>query len=69
VEVPPGVGGYVDFGADTPQVGDRLRLSIRVNGNVVYEDADTLREPLQNGYAFGVQAYLSDYAKGEVGRD
>ena len=69
VEVPPGVGGYVDFGADTPQVGDRLRLSIRVNGNVVFEDADTLREPLQNGYAFGVQAYLSDYAKGELGRD
>lgn len=69
VEVPPGVSGYIELGADAPQVGDRLSMTVRVNGNVVYEDADTLREPLQQGYAFFVQAYLDDYATGELSRD
>jgi hypothetical protein len=66
VEVPPGVGGYVELGTDTPQLGDRLDLRVRVNGNVVYEDADTLREPLGKGYAFFVQAYMDDYATGAL---
>ena len=52
-----------------PEPVDAAEITVRVNGNVVYEDADTLREPLQQGYAFFVQAYLDDYARGELSHD
>jgi len=67
VDVPTGVGGYIELDGDNPRIGDRLNLIVRVNDKVVYQDADTLREPLPKGYGFFVQAFLDDYATGALG--
>jgi hypothetical protein len=67
IDVPSGVGGYIELGAETPQIGDRLRFGIRVNDRVVSEQADTLREALQPGYAFFVQAHFEDYSTATMG--
>lgn len=67
INVPAGVGGYIELGAEDPKVGDRLHFRILVNGRVVNEQSDALQEPLEAGYAFFVQAYFEDYAKGELG--
>jgi len=67
IDVPSRVGGYIGITAENPKVGDRLRFRIRVNGRVVDEQAETLEQALQEGYAFGLQAYFEDYSKGELG--
>jgi hypothetical protein len=67
IDVPSGVGGYIELGAETPQIGDRLRFGIRVNDRVVSEQADTLHEALQAGYAFFVQAHFEDYSTATMG--
>jgi hypothetical protein len=66
VDVPARVGGYIDFGADNPKVGDHLYFKIMVNNQIVDEQSDTLKEPLQSGYAFGIQAHFEDYSKGNA---
>ncbi len=69
IDVPSRVGGYIELGAEHPNVGDRLRFGIRVNDRVVSEQSDTLREALQPGYAFFVQAHFEDYSTADVGDD
>jgi hypothetical protein len=69
IDVPPRVGGYVELGAVKPNVGDRLAWKIRVNERVVDEQSDTLKEPLQKGYAFFIQSYFEDYSKGTFQQD
>jgi len=66
VDVPAGVGGYIELDADNARVGDRLGMKVSVNDRIVYEDADTLQEALQKGYAFFVQAFMDDYSTGEL---
>lgn len=53
-------------GAEDPRVGDQLHFKIMINNQIVDEQADTLKEPLQSGYAFGIQAYFDDYSKGNT---
>jgi hypothetical protein len=69
IDVPPGVGGYIELGGEHPAVGDRLRFRILVNNQVVNEQADTLHEALQSGYAFFIQAHFNDYASGSMEGD
>ena len=66
VDVPGDIGGYVELNADEPKAGDRLKFRIAANGRTVFEDSDQLDQPLEPGYAFFVQAYFDDYAKGEL---
>ena len=69
IDVPKEIGGYVELNATAPKAGDRLKFRILSNGRTVFEDSDELLQPLEPGYAFFVQAYLEDYAKGELSDD
>jgi len=69
IDVPSATGGYVELNADTPRTGDRLKFRITANGRTVFEDSDYLEKPREPGYAFFVQAYFDDYAKGKLSRD
>jgi hypothetical protein len=69
VDVPSEIGGYVELNAADPKAGDRLKFRILSNGRTVFEDSDQLEQPLEPGYAFFVQAYFDDYAKGELSED
>jgi len=69
IDVPSDAGGYVELGAVDPKPGDRLNFRILVNGRTVFEDSDQLEAALEPGYAFFVQAYFDDYAKGELLED
>jgi hypothetical protein len=62
IDVPNGVGGYVELGAVDPQPGDELSWTLAVNGETVDEQSEALEEPLQKGYAFFIQTYFDDYA-------
>ena len=69
IDVPSDTSGYVELNAVQPKAGDRLKCRIIANGHTVFEDSDELLQPLEPGYAFFVQAYLDDYAKGELSAD
>jgi hypothetical protein len=69
VDVPAGVGGYVDLGAVDPKPGDSLSWRISAGDTVVDEQSQTLDAPLQEGFSFGLQAYFDDYATGTLGLD
>src|SRR5262249_14045351 len=69
IDVPSDTGGYVELNATAPKAGDRLKFRIVSNGRSVIDDSRQLDQPLEPGYAFFVQAYLDDYAKGKLSRD
>jgi hypothetical protein len=69
IDVPRGVGGYVDFTAVEPKVCDRLSWRLLANGQIADEQFDELKEPLQSGYAFGLTAAFDDYSTGEYASD
>ena len=69
VDVPSDTGGYVELNAVAPRSGDKLKFRVVSNGRTVFEDSDELTEPLEPGYAFFVQAYFDDYAKGKLSRE
>ena len=63
IDVPPGVGGYIELDADHPNAGDKLRTRINVNGNLVNEQTDQLEKPLEPNTAFFVQDHFDDYSQ------
>lgn len=69
IDIPHQAGGYIEFGADDPKVGDKLSWKISLNGETVDEQEDTLDEPLPNGYAFFLQSYYDDYSTMTVEED
>jgi hypothetical protein len=69
IDVPWGAGGYIDLTAENPEVGDKVSWKILVDGTTVDEDSQTLDEELESGWAFGLQAYMEDYSKGELSED
>ena len=69
IDVPADTGGYVELEAVKPKPGDKLSMKVKVNGQVAYEDADTLQEELKPNYAFFVQAYFDDYSTAKLSRD
>lgn len=69
IDVPANVSGYIDLVAEKPQIGDKLSWKVKVNGQVVDEQSESLQEALRAGYAFGIQVYLADYATGKLEED
>ena len=69
IDVPANVGGMVEVSSEDPKVGDKVRIAVKVGGNIVGEDEATLDEPLKPGYGFFAQVTLDDYATGKLGED
>jgi hypothetical protein len=69
IDVPSATGGYVELNADTPKKGDRLQFRVSANGRTVFDASDHLDKPSEPGYAFFVQAFFDDYAKGKLSDD
>lgn len=71
IDVPAAVSG--SFGAtwegDPPPPGSKLRVTLKVNGVVALEDARTLDAALPEGYSFGVQVEIGDWATGKPSED
>ena len=63
IDVPAGVGGYIELEADHPNPGDTLTMRVHMNGNLVDEQSDKLDSPLQPNTAFFVQDHFEDYSK------
>jgi hypothetical protein len=66
IDIPSDTGGYIELNAVAPKAGDHLKFRVVANGRTVFEDSDELTQPLEPGYAFFVQAYFDDYAKGKL---
>jgi hypothetical protein len=69
VEVPTNAGGYIEFDAEAPKVGDKMSWVVRHNGNQIAHDDMTLQEELKPGYAFFLQEHYHDYSKPDVQDD
>jgi len=63
IDVPPGVGGYIELDADSPKVGDKLTIRVRVGGELIGEQSESLTQPLPSGTAFFVQYHFDDYSQ------
>ena len=62
IDVPPGVGGYIELDADRPNPGDTLTMRIRMNGRLLDEQTDKLNAPLEPKTAFSLQDHFDDYS-------
>ena len=69
IDIPAGVGGYIDLSSDKAKVGDKLKWRILLNGTVLDEQTETLEQPLQPNTALGLQAYYDDYSKAQKEKD
>jgi len=63
IDVPSGVGGYIELDADEPRVGDTVTMRVHVNGRLVDTQTDKLDQPLQANEAFFVQDHFDDYSR------
>jgi hypothetical protein len=63
VDVPAGVGGYIELQADHPNAGDKIAMRVRMNGTLLDEQTDTLEKPLEPNTAFFVQDHFDDFSK------
>ena len=62
IVLPAGTGGVLDLGIPEPKIGSRMAWTVRLNGQTIVQESDTLEKPLQPGYAFGLQADLAPAA-------
>lgn len=62
IDVPPGVGGYIELDADRPNPGDTLSMRIRMNGRLLDQQTDKLDSPLQPKAAFFLRDHFDDYS-------
>jgi hypothetical protein len=62
INVPKGAGGEIELSADSPKVGDKLSWKIRLNGETVDEQTETLDKPLPAGYGFFLQSGYDDFS-------
>jgi len=62
INVPKGAGGEIELSADNPKVGDKLSWKIRLNGETVDDQTETLEKPLSPGYGFFLQSYYEDFS-------
>lgn len=62
IDVPPGIGGYIELDADRPNPGDTLSMRIRMNGRLLDEQTDKLNSPLQPKAAFFLRDHFDDYS-------
>lgn len=66
IDVPANVSGSVWLRVDDPNVGAKVKLTMRANGEYVGEDALTLEKPLEPGYGFSAGLEVDDYARGKL---
>ena len=62
IDVPPGVGGYIQLAADSPNPGDTLTMRIRMNGRLLDEQTDKLNAPLEPKTGFFLRDHFDDYS-------
>lgn len=62
VNVPAGVGGYIELNADQPNAGDTLSQRIKMNGKSLDEETERLDRPLEPNTAFFVQYHAEDFS-------
>lgn len=63
IDVPSGIGGYIELNADHPNSGDTLTESVKINGKEVTHQTDRLNGALEPNSAFFVQLHYDDYSK------
>ena len=68
VDIPSGIGGYIELEADHPNPGDTLTQRIRINGKEVDSQSDRLDSALQPNTAFFVQFHRDDFSSAEAER-
>jgi hypothetical protein len=69
IDVPAGVGGYIELEADHPNVGDTVTMRVHVNGKLVDEQTDKLDQPLEPNTAFFVQDHYDDYSQAALAEE
>jgi len=69
IDVPSGVGGYIELEADHPNAGDKLTMRVHMNHKLVDDQSETLDKPLEANYAFFVQDHFDDYSKAAQGEE
>jgi len=66
VDIPSGIGGYIELEADHPNPGDMLTQRIRINGKEVDSQSERLDSALQTNTAFFVQFHSDDFSSAEA---
>ena len=66
VDIPSGIGGYIELEADHPNPGDRLTQRIKVNGKEVDSQSEKLDSALEPNTAFFVQFQRNDFSQAEA---
>jgi hypothetical protein len=66
VDIPSGIGGYIEFEADHPNPGDTLTQRIKINGKEVDSQTDRLDSALEPNTAFFVQFERNDFSHAEA---
>lgn len=66
VDIPSGIGGYIELEADHPNPGDTLTQRIRINGKEVDSQSERLDSALQPNSAFFVQFHRDDFSSAEA---
>jgi len=63
IDIPSGIGGYIELGADHPNAGDTLTQTVKLNGKEVDRRSEKLDGALQPNTAFFVQFHANDYSQ------
>lgn len=66
IDVPPGVSSTVERSSEGAKPGSTVEVSVEVQGAVAARDADTLSQPLEEGYGFFAQLHFEDLAQGKL---
>ncbi len=64
IDVPHNAGGYIEFGAKDPEPGAQLSWTIKLNGDELESQNETLEQELKKNEAFFIQSYYEDYSQG-----
>ncbi|HEX4999185.1 MAG TPA: hypothetical protein VFY29_13240 [Terriglobia bacterium] len=62
INIPKKAGGYIEFNAEKPEVGDKLSWKITLNGKTVVDQTETLDQPLAPGHTFLLRSAYNDYS-------
>lgn len=62
IDVPEHIGGYIELEALGPKPGDTLTMEIKMNGEAVDRQSESLTAPLHDE-AFFLQDFFDDYSK------
>lgn len=66
IDIPNGIGGYIEFEADHPNAGDTLTQRVKVNGKEVDSQSERLNSAPEPNTAFFVQFERADFSRLEA---